>query len=149
MSATDSFEFVVDAERSQNLRGQRAWLKYVACLSALALVLWAAVWWFRGRESRAAVDVVKAHLFDPYSAQFTEVEHFPASGATCGVVNAKNRMGAYIGRTAFILADNEVAFVPPDYDRSAPAKEQVAALQALIQWQEKAIKHCPGWHNIH
>ena len=41
-------------------------------------------------------------LRDPESARFTEVRRDAASGAVCGLVNAKNLYGAYTGATPFV-----------------------------------------------
>ncbi|QYC10588.1 hypothetical protein [Brevundimonas nasdae] len=53
-----------------------------------------------GTPTNAARDAVTASLFDPYSAKLRYLATTPK--AVCGVVNAKNRMGAYVGETAFI-----------------------------------------------
>ncbi|QNK65830.1 hypothetical protein [Variovorax sp. PAMC26660] len=44
---------------------------------------------------------VKLLLNDPGSATFTEVQPGAAKGNFCGLVNAKNRMGGYVGNTPF------------------------------------------------
>lgn len=48
----------------------------------------------------AVIDDIKGGLIDPYSAQFEDVHVH--GRIVCGEVNAKNRMGAYTGREAFI-----------------------------------------------
>jgi hypothetical protein len=45
---------------------------------------------------------VREHLVDPSSAQFESVRENPKTGAVCGFVNAKNRMGGYVGATPFV-----------------------------------------------
>jgi len=45
---------------------------------------------------------VRQHLVDPSSAQFESVHENPNTGAVCGLVNAKNRMGGYVGATPFV-----------------------------------------------
>jgi hypothetical protein len=51
-------------------------------------------------NERAAEDAVKQLLNDPDSAKFTKVVVNP-DGNVCGMVNAKNRMGGYVGETPF------------------------------------------------
>lgn len=48
---------------------------------------------------------VKAILSDPESAQFTGLASGP-DGNVCGLVNAKNRMGGYVGATPFAYQKN-------------------------------------------
>ena len=48
-----------------------------------------------------AKNAVKKLLNDPDSAQFSEVTNGKKNGDVCGFVNAKNRMGGYVGNTAF------------------------------------------------
>ena len=50
---------------------------------------------------RAELDAVRMQLSDPGSAEFGSVE--TDDGTTCGFVNAKNRLGGYVGFRAFIV----------------------------------------------
>jgi hypothetical protein len=45
---------------------------------------------------------VRKHLIDPSSGQFESVHENRRTGAVCGLVNAKNRMGAYVGASPFV-----------------------------------------------
>lgn len=49
----------------------------------------------------AAKDAVRQVLNDPDSAKFSELRPGASAGDTCGYVNAKNRMGGYVGDTPF------------------------------------------------
>jgi hypothetical protein len=60
----------------------------------------------------AAKDVVRRQMFDPGAAQFQDV-HTAKTGLTCGLVNGKNRMGAYVGFTPFIAEPKAGAQVWP------------------------------------
>ncbi len=51
-------------------------------------------------QVEAAKEAVAYDLIDPTSAQFREVEENDY-GNICGQVNAKNRMGAYVGYVPF------------------------------------------------
>jgi hypothetical protein len=68
---------------------------------------------------------VEKSLFDPYSAVFDDLRVVTGdtkhSVAVCGTVNAKNRMGAYVGRTAFLyesLTDSAMIYTN-DHGNSA------------------------------
>jgi hypothetical protein len=55
---------------------------------------------------KAAEKVVADQMFDPASAQFRQSQLHHAKGAgdnVCGEVNAKNRMGAYVGFSRFVV----------------------------------------------
>ena len=45
---------------------------------------------------------VRRNLIDPTSAIFESVYENHKTGAVCGFVNAKNRMGAYVGANPFV-----------------------------------------------
>ena len=45
---------------------------------------------------------VKRALNDPESARFTDLKPGKKQGDVCGFVNAKNRMGGYVGETPFV-----------------------------------------------
>lgn len=62
---------------------------------------------------------VTNNLIDPDSAKFASVYKNPSSGSVCGLVNAKNRMGGYVGNTPFVYNELEgVTMVkePPTMD---------------------------------
>lgn len=48
-----------------------------------------------------AKEGVKKLLNDPDSAKFSEMQDGKNKGDVCGLVNAKNRMGGYVGNTPF------------------------------------------------
>ncbi|AVS67875.1 hypothetical protein C8245_21345 [Paracidovorax avenae] len=48
-----------------------------------------------------AKDAIRKLLNDPESAQFTDLKNGKNKGDVCGMVNAKNRMGGYVGATPF------------------------------------------------
>lgn len=53
---------------------------------------------------------VKALLIDPDSARFSAVEKYD-SGAVCGYVNSKNRMGGFVGDRGFLQRANGGVFM--------------------------------------
>lgn len=52
---------------------------------------------------RLAQETVRGTLVDPGSAQFQKVEIFRGGDVVCGEVNAKNRLGGYVGRRGFVV----------------------------------------------
>lgn len=50
-----------------------------------------------------AKDEVRRLLNDPESARFSQLTPGKQSGDTCGLVNARNRMGGYVGDTPFFF----------------------------------------------
>lgn len=54
-------------------------------------------------EIEYAKKVVSEELFDPSSAEFSDVAYM--DGAVCGWVNGRNRMGGYVGSTKFLVKD--------------------------------------------
>lgn len=72
-----------------------------------------------GDEGEAKT-AVKSLLNDPDSAQFSELKRGKSKGDICGVVNAKNRMGGYVGNTPFMYEKNlemaSIVTAPEDRD---------------------------------
>jgi hypothetical protein len=92
--------------------------------AALTALMWVAAALGTGcdklpTDENLAKVAVRERLFDPESAQFSEVfTGTPGSGAICGLVNAKNRMGGYVGRRPFFYSKSSGNVVlvrePPD-----------------------------------
>ncbi len=60
-------------------------------------------------------EVVRKPLLDPESAQFSEVRFYRSTGYGCGYVNAKNKVGGYVGRKQFVASlDGEVVIDPTE-----------------------------------
>ena len=55
----------------------------------------------------AAKDRLARRLTDPDSVKFRDVFISPRRGAVCGDINAKNRMGGYVGYRRFIVAPDK------------------------------------------
>ena len=65
-----------------------------------------------------AKEAVKRLLNDPESAQFSDLQDGKNKGDVCGMVNAKNRMGGYVGKTPFFYEKltESAAIVKPAED---------------------------------
>ncbi|SEQ30162.1 hypothetical protein SAMN04488092_105203 [Thalassovita taeanensis] len=77
------------------------------------------------------------YLIDPYSADFRRVRYGSNGDQSiifaCGLVNAKNRMGAYVGFTPFFAAFAHPALNESDASivNAGPAWERVCQLSGL------------------
>lgn len=114
------------------------------CLAVLAAVGGGAWWWTVKRPVDTVKQRVLAVLNDPDSAKFGEVVYSKKTDAGCGAVNAKNRMGGYIGFTRFVAyPDGDVRF-EPDGDPGAGSTEmRMEATQKKINFLTLAIAACP------
>jgi hypothetical protein len=85
--------------------------------TSMKLYKWAAfaLCFLAGCSDGPAKDAVKTLLNDPESARFTYLKTGTAPGDTCGYVNAKNRMGGYVGDTPFFYekSTSRAALVVP------------------------------------
>jgi len=90
-------------------------------VTAAACVLLAGCSEYDGR-----LELVRAKLKDPASAQFTNVRD--EKGILCGFVNAKNELGGYTGPRAFIVSGTVVVIDDPQ----ANAIERARTTGALI-----------------
>lgn len=79
-----------------------------------------------------AKKAVKAALIDPESAQFDDVTAGKEAGIVCGLVNAKNRMGGYIGRMPFYTRNGVVYMTA-----SGPTRSDLRLLNATSVTDEK------------
>lgn len=75
--------------------------RYTALVAALIVLTLTSCEQLPGAVNDAKRNV-REHLIDPDSAQFKSVRENPQTGAVCGFVNAKNRMGGYVGETPFV-----------------------------------------------
>lgn len=102
----------------------------------------AAGWWFYWPLHQVQAQV-KRGLNDPDSAQFSNVTFSRSTKAGCGLVNAKNRMGGYVGATAFVLTpEGAVSFAPREVVSLTP-EDKLKALKEELAFLELAEKHCP------
>lgn len=82
--------------------------------------------------------VVKSGLYDPNSAVFERVVHVPGAGVTCGFVNGKNRYGAYVGATAFIVEPSGLVIFSPGGDTGVGSLEgRIEAVKEEIEFLER------------
>ena len=76
-------------------------------------------------EENEAKNAVKAVLFDPDSAKFSGIRKGRRAGVWCGLVNAKNKMGGYVGNKGFAYrgapGGGDVDFAP---EEDAPTQEE-------------------------
>lgn len=122
--------------------------KFAIAAAVLSLVgaASAAAWWWTAIKPASDVQRQVRHVLDdPESAHFDDIVVFPETGASCGVVNAKNKTGAYAGFVTFVaLADGTVHFGPSE-DLSPEEMSTVANLEKINAVVEQARKGCPGY----
>lgn len=102
--------------------------------------------WNRQFSPEAKVmERVRNQLTDPDSAKFRGLSVNKTGGITCGSVNAKNKMGGYIGFKDFLVsADGVVTFDPDVPSATQSASEIVAASFKKIEFLADFRTHCLG-----
>lgn len=100
-----------------------------------------------------AQDAVKRLLNDPESARFTDLTTGP-DGNVCGMVNAKNRMGGYVGATPFFYQTKAkyAIIVPPLEDSDfrslwVSIKHQTSFTDELSTLSAKCM-HMSQWKDV-
>ena len=110
-----------EASRRRRFSGWTAWAVFAA-ISTAAVFLGHLGWseyahWRVAREAKQAAErralfeqssqglqrnAVRQGLFDPHSAQFRNEQRIDGGYGWCGEVNAKNRLGAYVGFRRYV-----------------------------------------------
>jgi len=75
--------------------------------------------WWKVREMQ---QVIADHLRDPESARYRDI--FRVGNAICGVVNAKNGMGGYVGYRRFVLAESGQFYSEPETEENSGSSER-------------------------
>lgn len=96
---------------------------FVIVLTCCLVVVPGGWWWYakQYRPVQIAKQAVLEKLVDPSSAQFKDVQLVDGS-LVCGEVNAKNRMGGYVGYASFAVIDGRDAAIDKDDDPVKVAK---------------------------
>jgi hypothetical protein len=97
-------------------------------------------------EITKAKSIIKKDLIDGESAQFTDLRYYKISNYVCGEVNAKNKLGGYVGKkmVAVDLTDPS-SFLDPDREiPKAPSAPSYASMSSTLdylmrstEWQKK------------
>jgi hypothetical protein len=88
---------------------------------------------------------VKLVLNDPDSAKFRGIAFNSATRAGCGFVNAKNRMGGYVGETHFVATpDGKVRFEPDADTNGGTTQQRLDVVSKQIAYLEFAQANCPS-----
>jgi len=64
-----------------------------------------------------AQKAVKEILYNPDGAKFSDMHQGAAPGSVCGLVNAKNRLGAYVGKERFFYDGYVAGIASPVSDK--------------------------------
>lgn len=95
--------------------GQPRFIREAAAAAAAAGLIAASPPSKAPANRKAAIDLVKAQLKDPESAQFKGIKPMGDKGGVCGWVNAKNSYGGYTGFAVFFVnSEGKVAIIPPE-----------------------------------
>ena len=102
-------------------KSRTTWLLAVV---AVLVVGGISAWWFYS-PIYTIQSVVKKPLLDPESAQFSDVKFYRSTGYGCGFVNARNKMGGYVGRKQFVASlDGQVVLSPTEDEPEAPRERR-------------------------
>lgn len=94
-------------------------------------------------SAQALEQRVRLHLADPESAKFRDLQVMPHSKAICGAVNAKNRMGGYVGFTDFVLLpDDKIHFHPGEPSKDLSTRTRIEGMEKLLAFMEIYERHC-------
>ena len=73
-------------------------------------------------------NAVRESLNDPESAKFSKITFNSQTGYGCGLVNARNKLGGYVGKKRFVVSidDGDVSFDPEKEVPKAPAEQPLS-----------------------
>lgn len=135
-------DFAIDLN-TKDMRANKL-AAYLAIMAALAIG--GSILAVRIKPINGVEQAVKSMLKDPDSAAFSLVKVYPDTGAACGMVNAKNSLGGYVGSWPFVFVPGKGATLPPDEaGSSASTAEQIQALTARIEFIQLIASNCPDW----
>jgi len=80
--------------------------------------------------------IVKERLIDGESAQFTDLKYYKSTNVGCGFVNAKNKMGGYVGKKKFVVSlEQNAAEIEPNRDLpSPPSMPSYASIESTMRY---------------
>lgn len=91
-----------------------------------------------------AIKSIKLQLLDGDSVRFERLNYFSKSKHTCGLLNAKNKLGGYIGFKYFMLdADHILHLEPETAFEDDDIDERLHTAKLRLQFLETMQKHCP------
>ncbi|TPL96416.1 hypothetical protein FJ960_26115 [Mesorhizobium sp. B2-3-11] len=75
---------------------------------------------FTKEEIDIVAEALGDQLIDPYSAKISDLFHGMNNGVVCGRINAKNRMGGYVGYAPFYVytSDRKAEIIRQEPDES-------------------------------
>jgi len=101
-----------------------------------------ATWWYGYGDVYLAQNRVREALIDPDSGRFSGVYYNENTKNACGYVNAKNRLGGYVGMRPFILTkDGAVEFGSMKSD-AGDIYERGKSHNAWVAFQKKMLLVC-------
>lgn len=112
---------------------KKNWLLIFAAVALIAVAVAGYFAWDLKLSGHAkAKAALLEYLNDPDSARLTELRYNPDTGVLCGNLNAKNRMGGYSGKTAFVASKHGVVRIEPKDEINVTTEEKLEAVQKKI-----------------
>ncbi|WP_148280125.1 hypothetical protein [Rubrivivax gelatinosus] len=101
-------------------------------------------YWLNQLRPEAEVkEAVRQLLTDPESAQFRDMERNSKTGAWCGTVNSKNRLGGYVGFNRFVvLPDKKVLLDPKELPIPEKSSDIVVRGAEIVDFIQLLKVHC-------
>jgi len=86
--------------------------------------------------------IVRSALIDGESAQFSDLNYYQVTKFGCGFVNAKNKLGGYVGKKRFVASlEQNVADIDPDRDiPEAPKAPSYVTAEAAMNYAIESQK---------
>lgn len=86
--------------------------------------------------------IIKESLIDGESAQFSDLKYYKSTNFGCGFVNAKNKMGGYVGKKKFIvsLEKNSAAIDPNRETPEPPSAPTYATIESTMRYATQSAE---------
>ena len=100
-----------------------------------------AYWWYLWPIKKIE-NQVKLSLKDPDSAKFEKVQFYRKNKTGCGMVNAKNSMGGYVGNRMFVVRPEGVYFSPESGSYSSNNEKRLEQYKKELEFLNLTEKFC-------
>lgn len=92
------------------------------------------------KEIQNAKNIVKNSLLDGESAQFADLNFYEKSNFVCGTVNAKNKMGGYVGKKKFVAnLKTSTSYIDPNREiPDSPKPPSYISIESTIDYANRS-----------
>lgn len=86
--------------------------------------------------------IIKETLIDGESAQFSDLKYYKSTNFGCGFVNAKNKMGGYVGKKKFIVSlEQNASEIDPDREiPEPPSAPGYASIESTMRYATQSAQ---------